>query len=436
MSQGRKDRGADRVRTPGLLQRLRRSIDARVLRRTARLLEDSVRRDSRLTRPLLRLLGIGPETRFHRLFAMPLEWLDATRSATATTLLEPSGEGWTHGPKIAGRQQVERVRLPGIRRHEFRDARVCAVSSSMLLADRVVVERVPHVAVSRCDYSTGHIWAHGQRSAVMRSSPVEALDAGFFLAGNGAFNYYHWMVEILPKVQYARDGDGPLLVSEDVATISTFREALDAVAGDRTVVYLDKQRTYRVERLVYVDTSVVCPFNLSAGEELRVEDFAMHRSGIDFLRSRLCKPARRPVAEENSKDRRRIFLARNTTRRNYNQEEVFEVFERLGFRKVFLENLTLREQIDEIAAAEMIAGPTGAAWANLVFASPGTQCLCWMAEELRAYAGYSNLARAVGADMRYVTYVTGTKDTAQIYLMDYWIDPAALAREMEAFARQ
>ena len=407
-------RAAPQRPAPGVLQRLKRAFGARVLRRTARLLEDSVRGDRWTTRPLLRLLGIGPETRFQRLFFTPLEWLDATRSAAATTVVEPAGEGLTYGPRISGVQRIERVRLPEVRRHEFRDTRICAMSSSILLADRVVVERAPHVAVSRCDYATGHIWAHGQRSAVMRSRPVEELEAGFFLAGNGAFNYYHWLVEILPKVQYARDGDGPLLVSDDVARIPTFREALDAVAGARQVVYLDRERTYRVKRLVHVDASVVCPFNLNAGEEFRVEDFAMHRSGIDFLRSRLCGPARPPVAAE----RRRIFLARNTTRRNYNQEEAFEVFERLGFRKVFLENLTLREQIDEIAAAETIVGPTGAAWANLVFAAPGTRCLCWMAEELRAYAGYSNLAHIVGADMRYVTYATGVKDTAQLYLMD------------------
>ena len=36
--------------------------------------------------------------------------------------------------------------------------------------------------------------------------------------------------------------------------------------------------------------------------------------------------------------------------------------------------------------------------------------------------------------MRYVTYATGATDTAQLYLTDYRVDPAALAREMEAFA--
>ena len=431
MADGAEKRDTEKTAPAGLLRRLRRSLDAKILRRTSRYLEEAVRGDRWTTRPFLRLLRSGPQTRFHRLFFARLEWLDETRGAVETTLLEPAAEGLTHGPKIGGVERVERVRLPEVRRHEFRDARVCAMSSSVLLADRVIIERAPDIDIGRCDYSTGHVWSHGNRTAVMRSRPVEILDAGFFLGGNGAFNYYHWMIEILPKVQYARDSDGPLLVSDDVARIPTFREALDAVAGMRPVVFLDKERTYLIKRLAYVDTRAVCPVNLTPGEEFRVEDFAMHRSGVDFLRSRLCSPM--PPAATTQK--RRIFLARNTTRRNYNQEEVFDSFDRLGFRKVYLERLTLRQQIDEITAAEMIVGPTGAAWANLVFASPGTKCLCWRAEESRAYAGYSELAHAVGADMRYVTYRTGAKETGQLYLMDYRVDPAALAREMEALLR-
>jgi hypothetical protein len=79
----------------------------------------------------------------------------------------------------------------------------------------------------------------------------------------------------------------------------------------------------------------------------------------------------------------------------------------------------------------MIAGPTGAAWTNLIFVEPGTRCLCWMAEEQRGFAAYSNLARAVGAELRYVTYVTGVSDSDRLYFLNYRLDPADVERGLE-----
>jgi capsular polysaccharide biosynthesis protein len=99
-----------------------------------------------------------------------------------------------------------------------------------------------------------------------------------------------------------------------------------------------------------------------------------------------------------------------------------------------MEDLSLREQINAVNSAEMLAGPTGAAWTNLLFVGRGARCLCWMAEEQRGFAAYSNLAHAVGAELRYVTYPTGIKESRRLYLTDYWLDPAEVERELSELA--
>ena len=43
------------------------------------------------------------------------------------------------------------------------------------------------------------------------------------------------------------------------------------------------------------------------------------------------------------------------------------MFVREGFEPVYLERMSLGEQIAAINSAELIAGPTGAAWTNLIF---------------------------------------------------------------------
>jgi hypothetical protein len=399
-------------------------VRQRFKRRLVRALEASARCDGGLTLPIARVLALGPDRRFHQPSRVPLEWLDETACAERTPM-QTASTGLSHGPMIDGRQQVEPIDFPGLKRYEFRDARVCASSSSILLSDRVVVERAPGVNASRCNYAAGHLLAHGNQTAIVASGREETIDAGVFLGGNGAFNYFHWIIELLPKLEFIGKDDRPLLVSDDVDRISTFREALTRAAGARRIVFLRQDVTYRVSRLLYVETATVCPFNLRRGEEFRVRDFRLRPSSIRFLRAALLEPSRPAVSAM-----RRVFLARKAVRRNYNQDQIFALFERHGFEKVYMEDLSLHEQIDAVRSAWMIAGPTGAAWTNLLFAEPGTRCLCWMAEEQRGFAAYSNLAHIVGAELRYVTYATGISDSERLYAMNYHVDAAVVERAL------
>jgi hypothetical protein len=397
----------------------------RLKRALVRALEASARRDALLALPLARVLALGRDPRFHRPARVPLAWLDEAVRDPRTTVQPPS-EGGSYGPTIRGRQQVERLDFPGLARYEFSDARVNAGSSSILLPGRLIVERVPGVDVSRCNYAAGHLLAHGLRTAIVASGSEQHVESGVFLGGNGAFNYYHWLVELLPKLEFVNEDDAPLLVSDDVERIATFREALRRVAGARKVVFLRQDLTYRVSRLIYIESPSICPFNLRSGEEFRVQDFIVRAASIQFLRDHILGSSPPHVST-----RRRLFLARKSARRDYNQDEIFAVCRRYGFDKVYMEDMSLQEQIEAIRSAEMIAGPTGAAWTNLIFVEPGTRCLCWMAEEQRGFAAYSNLARAVGAELRYVTYVTGVSDSDRLYFLNYRLDPADVERGLE-----
>jgi len=390
-----------------------------------RALEASARHDGPLALPLVRVLALGRDPRFHRPARVALEWLDEAACDVKATA-QPGSEGRSYGPTIAGRQRVERMQFPGLARYEFRDARVSAASSSILLPGRLIVERVPGVDASRCNFAAGQLIAHGLRTAIVAGGPEQHIESGVFLGGNGAFNYYHWLVELLPKLQFAEDDGRPLLVSDDVDRISTFRDALMRVAGGREIVFLRQDLTYRVGRLTYVESPSICPFNLRSGEVFRVRDFVMRASSVQFLRSRLLGSGR-----PHGSSRRRLFLARKSLRRDYNQDEIFAICERFGFDKIYMEDMSLQEQIEAVRSADLIAGPTGAAWTNLLFVEPGTRCLCWMAEEQREFAAYSNLAHAVGAELRYLTYATGVRDSERLYFMNYRLDPADVERALE-----
>lgn len=363
---------------------------------------------------------------------LPIEWLDENKNGFRTSL-ETELAGWSFGPNIQGHQSVERVLVPAVNLYYFENARISAMSSSVLVGDKLVVERVKGVDPSRCCFVSGHLYMHGPTRAVVTVESTEHVNRGIFMGGNGASNYYHWMIEILPKLQFLREFDAaypgfPLLVSEGTYRVRSLREGLEVLAKERPVVVLDRNKTYAVNELVYASNPNNSPFNLRNGERSKVSDFITRPPSIEYLRNRLTSALGKGICHGGE----RVFLARRRERRKYNQDEILEICANYGFKPIFLDEKSLSEQAELISNAEIIAGPTGAAWTNLIFCRTGAKGLCWMAEESAGFSAFSNLAKAVGVDLRYVTYCTGATSTEDLFLSDYHVDGDKIRAELSA----
>jgi capsular polysaccharide biosynthesis protein len=93
---------------------------------------------------------------------------------------------------------------------------------------------------------------------------------------------------------------------------------------------------------------------------------------VAWLRSRLL-PAGAPAGP-----RTRLYVTRGPSANNRSvrtEDEVRAYLEGHGFRSLDPGTLSVREQIDTFAAAEIIVGSHGAGLTNLTFASPGTRVI-------------------------------------------------------------
>jgi capsular polysaccharide biosynthesis protein len=75
---------------------------------------------------------------------------------------------------------------------------------------------------------------------------------------------------------------------------------------------------------------------------------------------------------------KRIYLTRGNrpnTRRLVNEAELRPLLERHGFTTIDAGSLTVQDQIDHFAAADVVVAPHGAALTNLVFCRPGVRVL-------------------------------------------------------------
>lgn len=232
------------------------------------------------------------------------------------------------------------------------------VGPAVTMEGRVVAETVgtSRLADRRIGVaiSKALVGAGPQRTAAVLSGNTAKVDAQFqtstllFPPWN---NYYHWTIECLPRIRlldmYAADrGEYPdLIVPEDRP--SWMDETIDRIDyGGRVVGWSGD--IARVERLV------VPSFPDPTPEECR---WLRNRMGGDDA-----------AAEGDGGERVFVSRADATIRQVKNREEIQSVLDDFGFETYILSELTVAEQIDLFANAEIVVAPHGAGLTNLVYA--------------------------------------------------------------------
>lgn len=177
-----------------------------------------------------------------------------------------------------------------------------------------------------------------------------------------ADNFHHWMIDLLPRLGLlGRAGYAPADFDHIILNHHGRRYQLESLA--RLGVPLERIRASEPGAHFRADELVV-PSLKRINQSLPPADAAFLRESF------LGAP---PPASAG----RRIFVTRGDAafRRLLNEAEILPTFRHHGFEVVSPATLTLPEQAALFASAEWIAGPAGAAFANLVFAPASARVL-------------------------------------------------------------
>lgn len=203
----------------------------------------------------------------------------------------------------------------------------------------------------------------------------------------GGYSYYHFLFDVLPRYGvFAETMPG---VEPDALYLPTTepyqRQLLELTGLDRyPVVETGKNRAVRASRLLVP----------SAPNPLEVAPRWM----IDWVRKQL------PAGDVTGKPRR-IYVTRGGakhTRRLESEAEAWPLLEERGFTRLDPGSMSVRDQIDHFAAAEVIVGLHGGALTNLVFASPGVKVLEVFAPTYVKHCFWAITDSIEGADYRYL----------------------------------
>lgn len=256
----------------------------------------------------------------------------------------------------------------------------------------------------------------------------EGINKGICLTGNFSGNYYHYIYEILVKWHLIDNmnipADVPILVDAPARDIPQFAELLTIFAGDRDIIYIEKDELRRVKELYYPSMVNFIPPNLKKMEYLRTEDVVFDMEAITYLRSRFLSYKGDLLLNGPKK----FFISRKSSKwRQYNEEEVIKVVESNGYKVVYPETMTIKEQFALFNQADEIVAASGAALSNIICCKPAARVLILVSVHVDG-AIFSTIANSLHVDMQ---YLVGTITNYNNVQSDFTIDCQKLNKALQ-----
>lgn len=323
---------------------------------------------------------------------------------------------------------------PGISYAVLEDVLVSGFSDGAICGGRAVVPLAPTrlgAGLTEATVPGFRATRHG-RAVVRVDREPRRVDAGLLLAGFWSDNYYHWLVEVLPRLTVldrlpVEHSTLPLLVHPFVIRTPSIAESIRVLAGDRKLVPIDPHRPCRVDRLVLIDGPAMSS-EQSVSEQSGLMSTGLHSDLFRSYRERLLSGV--GMTSDSGTTGRRILIIRPSNgRRLYNQADVETVLLPLGFEAVDPSTLSFAEQVRLFHEASFVCGPSGAAMTNLLFLPPSAQVLIWgFATAAHIMSIWSNLAASAGAEVTILAIpVDPTLTQPELAVLpEYWINPSRI----------
>jgi len=213
------------------------------------------------------------------------------------------------------------------------------------------------------------------------SSPVHVPGTLALLTGFASHNYYHWLIDIVPKLTELQGVGIPIdhyFIPQDYA----FQRATVKALG------IDPKKIVSAKRTSHITADRILAVTWQ-GQSVTPSRVQSIRQGFTTVRQTV--PEKRP---------RRIYISRNVSRvrRIINERQLFSMLRSYDFEFLCLERMSMMDQIDAFQTAEIVVAPHGAGLANLSYCRPGTKVL-EITTPFRVLSLFTRLANA--ADLNF-----------------------------------
>ena len=227
-------------------------------------------------------------------------------------------------------------------------------------------------------------------SPYLGKKQAQLPSAIFLLTPEAKENYYHWMTDLLPRLLLIRKINLP---DFDNRSIIIHHPAAAYEADTFSLLDIPARQIVRLK-----------PFETAQANDLVVADYYDNARAFPTWKRQLLDEFKQHVIASSPIDQpyEKIYLYRGNQRKRclIGEDRLVSVLKRQGFRIVDPQQLSLTEQINQVARASVIVALHGAALTNTIFCREATLIV-----ELRSTINppehYAHIAKTY--NLRFVT---------------------------------
>lgn len=248
---------------------------------------------------------------------------------------------------------------------------------------------------------------------------MRTIDYGISMVHTYSWNYFHFIIEILPKFKIIQQAniprEIPLVFDSNVKKVPQFLEFIEIFNIEkREIIYIDKLEWVRFDTAFLITPIHRFPLELIDHRKQQLDTIAYHSSLILYIRRFVATHIDTASQGTDTSDKnKKIFLSRKSgTRRPYNESDVWNVIKNLGYKSVDTATMSIKEQVIMFSEAKHIIAASGAALTNIIFCKPGTKVL--VLYSLRDCSNlFSSLAAILNIDLQF--FIGIPKDSKDIH---------------------
>lgn len=366
---------------------------------------------------------------------LPLENIDKAYVNTVLTVRD-SQKSMVVTPKTFEKKSARReMRLKSVQLYGLKNVLVAADSTAFLSIDlkTMYFEKIEEFSGTyTIMYNTNTISFHSEKLAKVINAPQTYVDDEvLFLAGTFNSNYFHFLIELLSKIEFISQVPEhkrlKIAVPEYATENQNFKDLLSFFVPEHQTIALADSVFYHFKRIWHITYPNAVVPNIGEKDACQANFTKLSPTSISYLQTVCAQSFRAQSVKIEAVSR--IFLARRSGFRKYNEVELLEIAARHCFSPVYLEDLNIHEQMFLMKNAEYIVGPSGAAWTNILFCTPNkTRGLMWLGNVWKDFSVFSTLADFCGLDLYNWRFDTDHSE----FHGDYHLDPVEFEAQLSA----
>ena len=327
--------------------------------------------------------------------------------------------------------------FPGVFIYQLKQAKVRGGSNLVSVSETIIHHNLSDYTT---DYTSEELHARliikpRAKKAMwleLDETPAIIPEAAVFLDAT-SYNYAHWFTEVLPRIVAFCDNDRfaniPLIIDSDLH--QNLMASLLYIVPDRKIYLLPLGRELIVTKLFYTTACGYVPFHP------RKKKFRYHGEFCPTALNKVKKKFSETIKKSLSHTPKKIYLRRNSGLRNIvNSTDIERILVSYGYTIFEPEKLSFEEQFLLFSNAESIISASGAALANCIFCSPGTEVTVLMSDHREMIYNYwSNMLSPLGLNVNYIIGNSINSDLFSIH-SDFNIQISGLKEHIETLGHR